>query len=130
MNRKMKLIYLVLVVITFNVLTACAACAQEPTVQVKGKLVNKNTGQALRIKPDLFFIYPQEIAGDEKEKLHAKLQNQEINSEIDDSGTFLIEVINPVRIECALIVGTNIVTPVFEVSPGKVVDLGTIEVKR
>ena len=128
----MKLASLVMVVITFNVMTAYAACAQEPTAQVKGKLVNKNTGQALRIKPDLFFYYPQEIAVDEeeKEKLHAKLQNQEINSEIDDSGTFLIEIINPVRIECALLVGTNIVTPVFEVSPGKVVDLGTIEVKR
>jgi len=98
--------------------------------QIKGKFVDKDTGRPLQITPLLWMTYPKDITVDEKAELSAAFHAQKVKTETDSSGAFSIVIVNVVPGKYALLTRRHgMLTPDFAVSPGEVVDLGTIKVK-
>jgi len=98
--------------------------------QIKGKFVDKDTGRPLQITPLLWLTYPKDITADEEAELNAAFHASKVKKETDSSGAFSIVIVNVVPGKYALLTRRyGMLTPEFAVSPGEVVDLGTIEVK-
>ena len=98
--------------------------------QIKGKFVDKDTGRPLQITPLLWLTYPEDITEDEKAKLSVAFHAQKVKTETDSSGAFSIVIVNVVPGKYALLTRRyGMLTPDFAVSPGEVVNLGTIKVK-
>jgi hypothetical protein len=98
--------------------------------QIKGKFVDKDTGRPLQITPLLLLTHPKDITEDEQAELSAAFHAQKVKKETDNSGAFSIVIVNVVPGKYALFTKRyGILTPDFAVSPGEVVDLGTIKVK-
>ena len=131
MSHRKSMQQVVGVVLLLLTLLGCSALTAAPTPiptpdmtpgQVKGVLVSKATGQPLEITPALFAM-TEGMTQAEKAALEANV----IEVEVDSSGELLIKNVLPGQY--ALMIGYDIVSAIFTVSPGQTTDLGTIEVE-
>jgi hypothetical protein len=95
--------------------------------QIKGVLVDKDTGQPILARPALF----RDQLETETEAELAEIQEymDKIELETDSQGAFLFTGV-PSGQYVVFTIQHGIVTSPFTVSPGQVVDLGEIEVAR
>jgi hypothetical protein len=92
--------------------------------QIKGVLVDKNSGHLLLERPILFHV----ILVNENEAEMQELLNK-VELEVDKQGWFLFKGVPPGMY--SILAGKNVmVTPAFFVEPGQIVDLGKIEVPK
>ena len=102
----------------------------ENTTLIKGVFVDETTGRPLRITPSLWITFPKGLTKEEEADLSARFNAQEVKKETDSSGVFSIEITDPVPGNYGLLtMELGIISPDFEVSPGEIIDLGTIKVK-
>lgn len=94
--------------------------------QIKGLLVDKNTGQPYR-GINLFREYSATETEEDRAKLDEYLHKAEL--ETDDKGGFHIKGVPPGRFRL-LTKEHGIVGPEIVVSPGQTVDLGIIEIQK
>lgn len=95
--------------------------------QIKGVLIEKNSGKPASDRPRLF----RDVLENETEAERAEIKEllNKIEFEIDEKGSFLFKGV-PYGQYGIFTEKHGIVTPVFIVEPGQIVDLGKIEVPK